>query len=59
MIDRVTIRVTADVAAALELFIADELLPKQSKQDAYRHIVRDWLTDHGYLNLPHDREDGN
>ena len=59
MIDRVTIRVTADVAAALELFIADELLPTHSKQDAYRHIVRDWLADHGYLDLPPKPEDGN
>jgi hypothetical protein len=49
MADRITIRVSQDVADALDRFIAEGVLPAKSKQDAFRHIVADWLTTQGYL----------
>jgi hypothetical protein len=47
--DRITVRVDADVFEAFERFIAQSGVPTRSKQDAYRHVVRDWLGTHGYL----------
>lgn len=59
MIDRITIRITPDIAEALERFIAEEMGPPASRQDAFRHILRDWLISTGYLKNSPDREDAN
>ncbi|ODT13983.1 MAG: hypothetical protein ABS35_36225 [Kaistia sp. SCN 65-12] len=49
MTDRITIRVGADLAEALDRFIATGIQPFRSRQDAFRHIVNTWLTREGYL----------
>ena len=49
MADRVTVRVTAELVEALDRFIAAQLIPARSRQDAFRHIAEDWLTSKGYL----------
>lgn len=49
MTDRVTIRVDPDLAKALDRFMAGDALPFRSRQDAFRHIVRTWLTTEGYM----------
>ena len=49
MTDRVTIRVSADLADALDRFIAADVVRFRSRQDAFRHIVHTWLTDEGYM----------
>lgn len=46
---RVTVRVDSELAAAVDRFIADDAIPTTSKQDAVRHIMRDWLSAKGYL----------
>lgn len=46
---RVTVRVDTELAEALDCFIADHVIPTTSKQDAVRHIIRDWLTARGYF----------
>lgn len=46
---RVTVRVDTELAAALDRFIAHHFIPTTSKQDAVRHIMRDWLSAKGYL----------
>ena len=46
---RVTVRVDKELAEALDCFIADHVIPTTSKQDALRHILRDWLTARGYF----------
>lgn len=46
---RVTVRVDSELAAAVDRFIADHVIPTTSKQDAVRHIMRDWLSAKGYL----------
>ena len=52
MTDRITIRVGADLAQALDRFIASGIQPFRSRQDAFRHIVCMWLTREGYLPDP-------
>ncbi|MHA6692899.1 ribbon-helix-helix domain-containing protein [Devosia sp. A449] len=52
MNERITIRMEPDLAEGLERFIRDELIDCRSRQDAFRHIVRDWLGARGYLELP-------
>jgi hypothetical protein len=47
--NRITIRIESDVDEALKRVISSELTTAKSKQDAFRHIVRDWLTLKGYL----------
>lgn len=49
MTDRVTIRISADLAEALDRFIAADVAPFRSRQDAFRHIVRMWLINEGYM----------
>lgn len=49
MTDRVTIRISADLADALDRFIAADGAPFRSRQDAFRHIVATWLTDEGHM----------
>jgi hypothetical protein len=49
MTDRVTIRIGADLAEALDRFMAADVAPFRSRQDAFRHIVATWLTDEGYM----------
>ena len=49
MTDRVTIRVSPDLAEALDRFMALNAPPFRSRQDAFRHIVCDWLTAEGYM----------
>lgn len=46
---RLTVRVDSELAAAVDRFIADNVIPATSKQDAVRHIMRDWLSAKGYL----------
>lgn len=46
---RLTVRVDSELAAAVDRFIADDLIPTTSKQDAVRHIMRDWLSAKGFL----------
>jgi hypothetical protein len=48
MSERITIRVTADMKAALERFHQEQMTPMRSRQDAFRHIIEDWLIEHGY-----------
>jgi hypothetical protein len=47
--DRVTIRISADLAEALDRFIAAKDAPFRSRQDAFRHIVGIWLINQGYM----------
>lgn len=49
MADKVTIRISADLAEALDRFIAADLAPFRSRQDAFRHIVSIWLANEGYM----------
>lgn len=49
---RITVRVDKDVYEAFERFMAESGMSKGSKQEAYRHVVRDWLGTHGYLKRP-------
>nr|WP_295466822.1 hypothetical protein [Mesorhizobium sp.] len=46
---RLTVRVDSELAAAVDRFIADDVIPTTSKQDAVRHIMHDWLSAKGYL----------
>ena len=49
MNERITIRVTAEMKAALERFHEDQVAPVRSRQDAFRYIIEDWLIGHDYL----------
>ncbi|HEV2515389.1 MAG TPA: hypothetical protein VGV07_09085 [Devosia sp.] len=49
MTERVTIRISADLAEALDRFIAADVAPFRSRQDAFRHIVGIWLINEGYM----------
>lgn len=49
MDERVTIRVETDLSTALEKLVADGTVPARSRQEAFRYIVRDWLTARGHL----------
>ena len=49
MNERITIRVTAEMKAALERFHQDQVVPARSRQDAFRYIIEDWLIGHHYL----------
>lgn len=59
MDERVTIRVEPDLVEGLERFIKDEVIDCRSRQEALRHIVRDWLGANGYLELPTETDDAN
>jgi hypothetical protein len=52
MTDRITLRITPELQEAFERFIADGHVPLTSKQDAFGHILRDWLIAHGYIDQP-------
>lgn len=52
MNERITIRVEVDIAEGLARFLADDPITCRSRQDAFRHIVRDWLMSRGYIDLP-------
>lgn len=49
MTDRITIRISTDLAEALDRFIAADVAPFRSRQDAFRHIVGIWLINEGYM----------
>lgn len=50
MNERITVRITPEVKDALERFHQQQqLIPMRSRQDAFRHIIEDWLAAHGYL----------
>lgn len=49
MTDRVTIRISADLAEALDRFIAADVAPFRSRQEAFRHIVSIWLINQGFM----------
>ena len=57
MNDRITIRISADVKEALERLHREQVIPMRSRQDAFRHIIEDWLMDRGYLPKPPGQED--
>lgn len=59
MNERITIRVETDVTEGLQRFMDDDLVSCRSRQDAFRHIVRDWLVAHGYIEAPPAKEDAN
>ena len=52
MNDRVTIRVSAEIIAALDHLIATGRIPARSRQDAFRHIVEEWLATKGHVSRP-------
>ena len=58
MTDKITIRISPDIAAALDRFIADGTVPVRSKQDVFRHMVRQWRADQGYLRPQGAQEQG-
>ncbi len=58
MTDRVTIRISADLAGALDRYIAADVTPFRSRQDAFRHIVGIWLTNQGYMPDPNAEANG-
>lgn len=47
--DRITIRLSPDVAEALNRYLADEGGKVRTRQDAFRYITREWLVHNGYL----------
>lgn len=49
MDDKITVRVTSDIAEAFESFMKTCPDPLKSRQDGLRFILRDWLTGRGYL----------
>jgi hypothetical protein len=51
MADRVTILVSADLAEALDRFMAADAQQSHSRQDAFRHIVCTRLTREGYMTI--------
>jgi hypothetical protein len=48
MTDRITIRTTPEIEAALDRFIEAANL-KISRQEAFRQIISNWLSDQGYF----------
>ena len=58
MNERITIRVTAEMKAALEQFHQDQVVPVRSRQDAFRYIIEDWLIGHDYLQPQPSRQEG-
>lgn len=56
MNDRITIRLDPDMVEALQRFLAEGEVDCRSRQDAFRYIVRDWLTEAGYLEQPPPRQ---
>ncbi len=42
-------RIGADLGEAHDRFIAAEVTPFRSRQDAFQHIVRIWLSNEGYM----------
>lgn len=49
MTDSITIRISPDLDKALDRFLAADVAPFRSRQDAFRHIASTWLTDEGYI----------
>ena len=49
MNDRVTIRVSAEIIAALDRLIVAGTIPARSRQDAFRQIVEEWLATNGHI----------
>lgn len=49
MSERITIRLKADIVEALRSVVVDEPIDCRSRQDVFRYIVRDWLTENQYL----------
>lgn len=54
---QVNVRLPADISAALDRAVKE--LEAETRSDGLRIILADWLTGHGYLELPPDREDAN
>lgn len=52
MTDRVTIRISQELAESLDRFIAAGVVPVRSRQEAFRHIVTTWLASEGYAPRP-------
>ncbi|MAN46122.1 MAG: hypothetical protein CMF04_07970 [Hyphomonas sp.] len=57
MEDKITIRISPELADAFEEFIKSCPESIKTRQDGMRLILRDWLVGQGYLELPPDRED--
>lgn len=49
MTDRLTIRVSAELVRALDQYISVSEIPNRSRQEAFRQIAWDWLTEQGYV----------
>lgn len=49
MIDRLTIRVSAELVRALDQYISTSEVPIPSRQEAIRQIAWDWLAKQGYV----------
>lgn len=56
MKDKITVRVTPELAEAFNAFIERSSEPIRTRQDGLRHILREWLSDRGYLELPAEAE---
>lgn len=59
MRDKITFRITPDLAEAFERFMDETEDRPCTAQEAFRLILRDWLTGRGYLETPPDCEDAN
>lgn len=57
MSDKITIRISPELADAFDDFIKSHPDPMKSRQEGMRYILRDWLIGQGYLELPPNRED--
>ena len=51
MKDKITVRITPELAEAFNAFIEKSPEPIRSRQDGLRYILQDWLSDRGYLGL--------
>lgn len=56
MEDKITVRISPELADAFEEFIKSYPDGTKTRQDGMRHILRDWLIGQGYLELPLDIE---
>lgn len=56
MEDKITVRMSPELANAFEEFMKSDPDRARTRQDGMRHILRDWLIGQGYLELPLDIE---
>ncbi|WP_417584145.1 hypothetical protein [Pelagibacterium sp.] len=56
MHDKITVRIPTEVAEAFEQFLEERPDCGDTRQDAMRYILRDWLIGQGYLALPPRQE---